>query len=159
MVYLKTMKYACLLLIALFLSSPASAQEGAAFPTDHLTIVGANGARHGFEVELALTPQQQTQGLMFRRALKADSGMLFDFHAVKSVSMWMKNTLLPLDMIFIADDGRIAGIAERTIPQSLDIISSPGAVRAVLEVNGGTVSRLGLKAGDRVDYGLFSSAK
>jgi len=132
------------------------AQGAETWVVDHLNIVGIDGRRHGFEVELAVTPQQQTQGLMFRRALKADAGMLFDFHKVKPVAMWMKNTLLPLDMIFIADDGRIAGIAERTIPQSLDIISSPGAVRAVLEVNGGTAEKLGLKVGDRVDYPLFS---
>jgi len=142
--------------VFMFWAACAMAQGAETWVVDHLNIVGIDGRRHGFEVELAVTPQQQTQGLMFRRALKADAGMLFDFHKVKPVAMWMKNTLLPLDMIFIADDGRIAGIAERTIPQSLDIISSPGAVRAVLEVNGGTAEKLGLKVGDRVDYPLFS---
>ena len=81
--------------------------------------------------------------------------MIFDFHRTKGVSMWMKNTLIPLDMIFIGQDGRVTGVAERAVPESLEIISSPGPARAVLEVNGGTVSAQGIKPGDRVICTLF----
>ena len=129
------------------------------FPHDRLVIVGMDGHRHTFEVELAQTVPQQTQGLMYRRTMPGDAGMLFDFHQVKPIAMWMKNTLLPLDMIFIAQDGTVAGIAERAVPQSEDIITSPVPVLAVLEVNGGTAARLGIKTGDRVEYPLFQAAK
>jgi hypothetical protein len=153
------MKIVPFLFVLLFLSVSSFAQELTSFTTDHLALVGTDGVRHEIEVELAVTPQQQTQGLMFRRKLKQDAGMLFDFHAVKSISMWMKNTLIPLDMFFIGEDGRIVGIAERTIPQSLDIISSPGPIRAVLEMNGGAASHLGIKPGDRMEYAKFSNLK
>ena len=149
----------CALLVLLVALAPVRAQELVSFPHDHLVIVTADGKHHGFDVELAQTVAQQTQGLMYRKSLPADAGMLFDFHQAKPIAMWMKNTLLPLDMIFITAEGRVAGVAERTIPQSQDIIPSPGAVLAVLEVNGGTASRLGLKAGDRVEYPLFGAVK
>ena len=150
------MTYLRLILLIVAIALPAWGQAPGGFSHDRLTVVTVDGRSYAFDVELALSADQQTQGLMFRRVLAADAGMLFDFHRVRPVSMWMKNTLLPLDMIFIADDGTVAGIAERTIPQSLDIISSPGPVRAVLEVNGGTASRLGIKAGDRVRHSLFA---
>ena len=149
------MKFYRILCVLLLVLGPASAQELVDFPHDRLEIVGQGGHHHNFNIELAVTVQQQTQGLMYRHSLAADAGMLFDFHQVKPIAMWMKNTFIPLDMIFIADDGRIAGIAERAIPQSQDIISSPGAIRAVLEVNGGTASRLGLKIGDHVIFPGF----
>lgn len=153
------MKFLRVLFVLFLVLGPASAQELVDFPRDHLEIVGQGGHHHSFNIELAVTPQQQTQGLMYRRSLAPDAGMLFDFHQTKSIAMWMKNTFIPLDMIFIADDGRIVGIAERTIPQSQDIISSPGAIRAVLEVNGGTASRQGIAAGDRIVFAGFGSIK
>jgi uncharacterized membrane protein (UPF0127 family) len=116
-----------------------------------LTIETKDGRTLAFSVELARTPEEQTRGLMNRPSVPADGGMLFDFGVSRPVDMWMKNTLIPLDMIFIAADGKIAGIAERTVPLSLAIISSPGPVREVLEVNGGTAERLHLAAGDRVN--------
>ena len=159
MVYGFFMRMIRLISFLILLAAPVLAQGLVAFSHDHLVIITADGKHHNFDIELAQTPEQQTQGLMYRRTLGADAGMLFDFHQIKPVAMWMKNTALPLDMIFIAADGTIAGIAERTVPQSQDIISSPGAVRAVLEVNGGTSARLGLKTGDRIEYPLFSPAK
>ncbi len=123
-----------------------------------LAIETTAGARHDFEVELALTPAQQSQGLMFRRELGEWAGMLFVYKPAQEVVMWMKNTMIPLDMLFIESDGRIARIAERTVPQTLTPISSRGRVRAVLELNAGTAARLGLKPGDRVLYPAFGTA-
>ena len=105
-----------------------------------------------------LTPAQQSQGLMFRRQMAANAGMLF-FHRRDTVAtMWMRNTFLPLDMLFVAADGRIVHIAERTVPQSLTAISAGRQVRAVLEVNAGTVRRLAIRSGDRLIHPLFGNA-
>jgi uncharacterized membrane protein (UPF0127 family) len=127
------------------------------FAQSTVEIVSAAGPSHTFAVELAVSQEQLEQGLMFRRSLAADAGMLFDFGRVEPVSMWMKNTLIPLDMIFIAADGRIVDIAERTVPGSLAVIAARQPVRAVLEVNGGTAARLGLQAGDRVRHPIFGN--
>lgn len=122
------------------------------FERDRLVIETEGGAHHDFEVELALTPGQQAQGLMYRRDLAADAGMLFLYARDEPVSMWMKNTLIPLDMLFLARDGRIVHLKERAVPGSLQSISAHEAVAAVLELNGGTVQRLKLGVGDRVLY-------
>ena len=127
------------------------------FDVDHLTLVDHDGHRHEMTVEVASTPDQLTQGLMFRRQMAADAGMIFDFHELKAVSMWMKNTFIPLDMIFVDDQGRITGVVERAVPQSLDIISSPGKARAVIEVNGGATQSMGIKAGDHVLFPWFGT--
>lgn len=114
---------------------------------------------HNFDVELALTPDQQQQGLMWRQQLPADHGMLFVHERQRLATMWMRNTLLPLDMLFIDARGRIAHIAERTVPQSLQTISSREPVLAVLELNGGSASRLGIAVGDRVIHPVFGTAE
>ncbi len=106
---------------------------------------------------MALTGEQHAQGLMYRRSLAADAGMLFLYRGAGMLSMWMKNTSIPLDMMFIAPDGRIVDIAERTVPYSLETVSSRFAASAVLEVNGGTVARLGVQPGDRVLHRAFGS--
>jgi len=133
--------------------SPASFAQSsnrlATFGTDTVSI--ASGEKtHKFRVELALSHRQQMQGLMFRRKMAPDAGMLFVYKREAPIAMWMKNTYIPLDMLFIARDGSILKIAERTVPLSEATISSGGAVIAVLELNAGTASRLGIKAGDRV---------
>ena len=133
----------------------AAAQSLVSFPRSKAEVVTRAGKRHAFSVEVATTPEQLTQGLMFRDRLAADAGMLFDFGMDKPVSMWMRNTRIPLDMLFIAGDGRVVGIHQRAVPGSLEIISSPEPVRGVLELNGGTAQRLGLAAGDRVVHPLF----
>ncbi len=125
------------------------------FERDELIIETARGARHRFVVELALSAEQHAQGLMYRRSLAADAGMLFVYGKEWPVSMWMKNTFIPLDMLFIAADGRIVDIVERTVPHSLEAISPGRPVAAVLEVNGGTAARLGIRAGDRVRHPAF----
>ena len=110
---------------------------------------------HVFIVEIARTDRQQRQGLMFRRRLASNEGMLFVYSSAKILKMWMKNTYLPLDMLFIDASGRIVNIVERTVPGSLETISSVERAMAVLEVNGGTTSRLKIQKGDRVRHRAF----
>jgi uncharacterized protein len=143
--------------IALFLAACVSAQtQPQALATIPLEI-HSGSQRHTFTVELASKPDERAVGLMFRTEMAADRGMLFDYDREQPVSMWMKNTFIPLDMLFIRADGRIANIAEWTTPRSLDEVASKGPVKAVLELNGGTAARLGLKPGDRVRAAPFPS--
>ena len=102
---------------------------------------------HEIAVEVAASPDQRAQGLMFRRQLGKDEGMLFLYPSERVATMWMKNTLIPLDMLFIDAGGHVVHIAERAVPQSTMTISSEKPVRAVLELNGGTAARLGIEAG------------
>jgi uncharacterized protein len=108
-----------------------------------------------FTVEIADTEELRTRGLMFRQRLPEDRGMLFDFESPRPVSMWMKNTYISLDMLFIREDGTIAYIAENTVPKSLDTIGVSEPVLAVLELAGGTARKLGIRAGDTVYHRLF----
>lgn len=114
--------------------------------------VETGSGTHIFNVEIARTAEQQSQGLMYRQRLAPDAGMLFLYAAPEQASFWMKNTYIPLDIIFVGPDGRIVRIAERTVPFSLEAIPSGGSVLAVLEVNGGTTARLKIKAGDRLRH-------
>jgi uncharacterized membrane protein (UPF0127 family) len=109
-----------------------------------------------FSVELATTEEEKTTGLMFRKELADGRGMLFDFSPPQEVSMWMKNTFISLDMIFIRADGRILRIAENTEPQSTRIIPSRGLAKGVLEVIAGTAKKYGIEPGDRVAHPLFN---
>jgi uncharacterized protein len=122
-----------------------------------VTIVSAAG-KHRFNVELAETPAQMEQGLMFRRELAPDAGMLFDFKQPTMATMWMRNTLIPLDMLFVDEQGRIVNIHERAVPQSDAIIAAAAPARVVIELNGGTAARLGIKPGDRVLFPIFGPA-
>jgi uncharacterized membrane protein (UPF0127 family) len=122
-------------------------------------VIQTSAARHEFQVERAKTPDEQAQGLMYRRSMAANHGMLFDMVPPRVATFWMKNTFIPLDMIFIGADGRIRNIAERTVPETTSTYSSEGSVGAVLELNGGTSSRLGIKPGDLVLHPLFGTAK
>ena len=110
---------------------------------------------HVFSVEIADNDAERERGLMFRKEMAPDHGMLFDFQHDQPVSFWMHNTYLPLDMLFIAGDGRIVRIAENAKPMSDDLIPSGAPVRAVLELNGGTARSLGIAAGDRVGGSIF----
>jgi uncharacterized membrane protein (UPF0127 family) len=109
-----------------------------------------------FSVEIATTEEEKTTGLMYRKQLADGKGMLFDFSPEQEVSMWMKNTYIPLDMIFIRADGRILRIAENTEPLSTRIIPSGGLAKGVLEVIAGTAQKYGIAPGDRVAHPLFS---
>lgn len=140
----------------------APLEDLAAFPSGPLTIsdVGkadagkgaGKKAKHEFTVWLADSPQRQAQGLMFVRSLPADRGMLFVHAEPRPISMWMKNTYIPLDMVFIDSSGRIQQIVEQTTPHSLDLIRSDAPARAVLEIAGGEAKRLGLHAGQQVSH-------
>lgn len=147
------MKRLGLLLLLLFAAAPAAAQT--TFDTASLSIETAAGETHDFQVEIAETNEQRAQGLMFRREMAADAGMLFLFGGSEVRAMWMKNTLIPLDMLFIDETGKIVRIAERTVPYSERAITSGGPVSAVLELNAGTASRLVIKPGDRVRHPAF----
>lgn len=126
---------------------------------DNLTplSISTQSGTHRFMVEFADTPERRAVGLMHRQSMAADHGMLFDFKVDAPVAMWMRNTRIPLDMLFIARNGRIVNIAERAVPFSETTIPSKGPVRAVLELNGGTAARLGIKAGDHVTHPMFKA--
>ncbi|MDE1936075.1 DUF192 domain-containing protein [Bradyrhizobium sp.] len=119
-----------------------------------LEIVTKTGVRV-FSVEMATTEAEKTTGLMYRKELPEGKGMLFDFTPEQEVSMWMKNTYIPLDMIFIRADGRILRIAENTEPLSTKIIPSRGLAKGVLEVIAGTAQKYGIRPGDLVAHPLF----
>jgi hypothetical protein len=127
------------------------------FPTSVLNI-HTREATQWFNVWIADTPARSEQGLMFVRWLPANQGMLFPQPAPHVMSMWMKNTLIPLDMLFVDERGRVVYIRERATPQSQDIISAPVPVKAVLELAGGECARLGIRVGDQVRHRLFGSA-
>jgi len=110
---------------------------------------------HVFSVEIAVTDEERARGLMYRRSVPESYGMLFDFKRDQEVTMWMHNTYVSLDMIFIQSDGRIRRIAENTETESDKIIPSGGQVRAVLEVAAGTAKKLGIAPGDRVSTAIF----
>jgi uncharacterized membrane protein (UPF0127 family) len=141
--------------LALTCAAPGVAR---AADLERLEIVTRTGV-HVFDVEMAVTAEERSKGLMFRRELPHGRGMLFDFGADSHVGMWMRNTYVSLDMIFIRSDGRIARIAENTEPLSEATISSGAPVKAVLEVVAGTAKRLGIAAGDRVAHRIFQKSR
>jgi uncharacterized membrane protein (UPF0127 family) len=149
---------AAAILLLLFAAWPADASSGPAdppqFDESNVVLHTAQGP-YELTVEMALSGAQRSYGLMFRTQLGPDRGMLFDFGRETFISMWMRNTFIPLDMVFIDRAGRITFIRENTTPQSLETIEAPGRNRAVLEVAAGTVARLGIRVGDRVAHAIF----
>jgi uncharacterized protein len=147
---------ASLLALALLLVwSPARPQESgleplSAFPKTLLAIRTRGGNVHNFRVWVADRPNRMEQGLMFVRKLEDHTGMIFVYPAAQHASFWMKNTFIPLDMLFIRSDGTIVHIAANATPQSLDLIDAPDPIRAVLELDGGMAGRLGIQDGDKV---------
>ena len=126
-------------------------------PTEKLVIVTKAGKSHSFTIEMALTPEQQEVGEMFRPTVPEDSGMLFDWGSARESQMWMKNTLAPLDMVFINADGTIRSIAENTVPRSLATVDSRGPVRATLELAAGVTAKLDIRVGDKVQHRIFGT--
>lgn len=126
------------------------------FPRDSLVIQRATG-RDVFQVWIADTPARHQQGLMWLKQLAPDQGMLFLLETPRPFNLWMKNTYVPLDMVFLDENGRIVGIARNTIPLSTDIIASPGNVAAALEILAGESERRGIAVGDRVLFPAFGS--
>ena len=147
--------------LLLALPVAAHAQDGeptAAQPTlkqDRLAIIGQDGVRHDFQVELAQTPRQQQIGLMFRTDIPATSGMLFVWPEPQHSEMWMKHCPVPEDMVFIGADRRIIHIAENTVPYSLAVVDSRGQAMATLELRGGLTAKLGIRPGDLVQSAEF----
>ena len=130
-------------------SAPAAATPRALLPR----VVRGKGGAHRFDVEVASTPAEQEQGLMFRKSLDADKGMLFPMDPPRIASFWMKNTLIPLDMLFVRTDGTIAFIGANVAPYSRTPVSAGIPVAAVLELAGGRAAALGIREGDRVNWG------
>ena len=145
-----------LLAVLLLCAVPATAQPQPTLPQSDLVIVTEKGPQR-FKVELADNDASRARGMMFRTSMAPDAGMLFDFGREQLASFWMRNTLIPLDMLFIRADGTILNIHQRAIPGDETGISSAGPVRAVLELNGGTVSRLGIRPGDKVRHAIFGN--
>jgi uncharacterized membrane protein (UPF0127 family) len=116
-----------------------------------LSIVSA-GKTHRFTVEVARTEPEQQTGLMNRPAMAPDHGMIFPYQPPQPVAFWMKNTMIPLDMIFIAPGGRILRIEANAVPYNLEPVPSGGSIEAVLELNGGRAASLGIHDGDQVDW-------
>ena len=141
--------FAGIVLALIWIAPPHAATTGT------LEIASKTGV-HSFTVEVVATDEERAKGLMFRRELPEGRGMLFDFKREQPVAFWMKNTYVPLDMIFIRADGRILRIAENTQPMSESLVPSGGPVLAVLEVIAGTAKKLGIEPGDRVSYPIFT---
>ena len=129
-----------------------------ALPKEKLAVVTHDGVRHDFLVEMALTTDQQTTGLMFRTSVAEDGGMLFDWGEPRRSQMWMRNTVSSLDMLFIDSAGIVKHIAEHTVPYSLAVIDSGVPVRATLELAAGVAEKLDIRVGDKVLNKLFSNA-
>lgn len=155
-------RYLFLVFSAVLLAVPllARAQMGPQpeLPKERLQIVTQAGKTYDFNIEMALSPDEQTIGLMFRPSVAEDGGMLFDWHTERRSQMWMKNTIAALDMVFIGGDGRVRAIAENTVPQSLATIDSRLPVRATLELATGTTARLDIRVGDVVKQRIFGNA-
>ncbi len=137
----------------MFSADPAVAR--APDPAEAKLVIETARGRQIFDVDVMRTDAERAKGLMFRKSMPDTYGMLFDFQKDQHIAMWMKNTYIPLDMLFIKADGRIHRIEQRTEPHSEKTISSGEAVRAVLEINGGLSEKIGLKAGDKVIHRMF----
>ena len=147
----------CVLLFATLLALAPARAEAPGLRTEPLAIVTLHGVRN-FTVEIADTEATREQGLMFRKHLAADRGMLFDFKTPQPVAFWMKNTLIPLDMLFIAPDGRVVSIARNAAPMSEAQIPSAGDVLGVLEIRGGRAAEIGVEPGDQVRERIFHTS-
>ena len=145
--------------MALLLAVTLSAAAGNPPPLPMTTVViDTERGPVTFTCEVAADSASQERGLMFRKTMAPNAGMLFDFHQSDTVSFWMKNTILPLDMVFIRQDGTISSVAPNAVPYSLTPIPSAEPVRAVLEINGGRAAALGIDPDERVHNAIFGDA-
>lgn len=135
--------------------SPAGTQASV-HPVSGLEVIPltitTSGGTHRFRVEVARSPQEQARGLMFRTEMEPDEGMLFPYDQPRVLSFWMRNTVIPLDLIFIDAERRIINIAENAVPYSEESILSDAPAVAVLELNGGRARELGIVAGNKVEW-------
>lgn len=148
-----------IVLVAALALPPATANALETFEKSTVTIETAAGGHLKFQAELAITPAQQTQGLMFRQKLPQDAGMLFVYQAPQSSAFWMQNTYIPLDMLFIESDGRIERIHANAAALTTTPIDGPAKTKAVLEINGGLSAKLGIRPGDHVVHPLIAPQK
>jgi len=146
------------LLVVLALLAAGLMQSAQAMRHETLKLITARGT-HVIDVEVTETPAEKAQGLMFRTRLADSAGMLFFYETPQEITMWMRNTYIPLDMVFIRADGVVHRIEARTEPLSENIVASRGDVTACLELAGGAAERLGLKPGDRVEHRFFKPGK
>jgi uncharacterized protein len=144
--------------LSLYAQDPEPTGPQPELPKEPLTIVTRDGKEHRFMIEMATKPEQQKVGEMFRTSILPDGGMLFDWGFARPSQMWMRNTLVPLDMVFINPNGTIRAIAEDTTPHSLAPLDSRGPVRATLELPAGTTAKLGIRVGDTVKQRIFGNA-
>jgi len=154
------MRFPLALVLAVFAAVPAAApsaaaQDDVAFDKTEITIVTAAGARHKFITQWAKTWPQKQRGLMFVKQLPLDHGMLLDYDPPQPASIWMRNTLISLDIVFIRADGTIESIFHGAKPRDETPMPSKGDVRAVLELNAGVARLLGIQAGDKVEHAIF----
>ena len=137
-------------------SAASAAQTAAVHPESGLEVIDlaitTSAGEHKFRVEVAATPEQQQRGLMFRTAMGPDEGMIFPLAQVRMASFWMRNTVIPLDIIFIGPDNRVLNVAANAVPYSEASVPSVGPAKAVLELNGGRAAELGIAAGDLVTW-------
>jgi uncharacterized membrane protein (UPF0127 family) len=156
------MKQVAFILLTCFLwlagASAALPENAQISKLEPVTLVSSDSVTM-LTAEIADTDELRTRGLMFRHFLPEDKAMLFDYEKPRPVAMWMKNTNISLDMLFIREDGTIAAIAQDTVPQSLDTISVQEPVRGVLELAAGTVKRLGLRVNDKVYHRIFNTVE
>ena len=159
------------LLFLTFIALPADAQflrphepfdsskaQSLPFTPGEIVVLGEDGQEtHSFQFEVAGTDPTRSIGLMHRAEIFKDRGMLFDFKRDRKVGMWMRNTFIPLDMLFLSSDGTVVTIAKNTVPHSEKTVSSRVRVRSVLELKVGTVARLGIKTGDSVKHAIFEN--
>lgn len=142
-------------LIFSVLAAQASFAQQAQLPIEPVTVRLANGTEQVFQSEMAVTPQQQAMGMMFRTEMAPNEGMLFVFGEVRRASFWMRNTLIPLDIIFVRANGRIANIIANAAPETEAHRRSTGRVAGVLEIPGGRAAELDIKAGDLIVHPAF----
>lgn len=156
----RIVQIACAVAIVLLAacSRPAAETSPVGLPMETVTVDGDSGPVT-LQVEIAADDASRERGLMYRKTMEPDHGMLFDFKRTESVAFWMKNTVLPLDMIFILPDGVISSVAADTTPYSMDAIPSAEPVRAVLELNAGRAAALGIAPGDTVHAAAFGNAR
>ncbi|PZU79919.1 MAG: hypothetical protein DI528_22950 [Shinella sp.] len=153
----KLAKSALLALFLFLVPAGLLAADGVRFDRSQLRIDTPEGESHEFQVELALSPEQRERGLMYREKLGDNEGMIFDFGLEREVMMWMKNTPLSLDMLFIDGAGRVQRVASRAVPYSESIIASGGPARFVLEIRGGRAAELGIAPGAQVSIAATAS--
>jgi uncharacterized membrane protein (UPF0127 family) len=147
----KRLFYLSIFALALFLVFGAGSEDRPMFQMSRFSIVPAEGAPIPFEAEVALSPSEQAYGLMFARSMPEGRGMIFPFTPPSQATFWMKNTYIPLDIIFVAPGGSISHITENAKPHDLTPIQSPGKVAAVIELIGGTAKKHKIQVGDKVE--------